>query len=117
MTTLDEIRAEIVARRDEAQSDIDDAVAARERANIELEAHDRAVALFAPPPEPKRAERRDIASLVLDALTDEWQTVAEIAKATGCAPSRVLPALMRLGVTKAVNNMVGEYKRGTGELL
>jgi hypothetical protein len=96
MSALDDIRAEIVARRDQALRMIELAKAGLADADLELLAHDRAVALFDAPPKPERAKRRDIAELVLAALTDEWQTIAQLAKATGCAPSRVEPALKRI---------------------
>jgi hypothetical protein len=68
----------------------------------ELEAHDRAVAAMPAvangAAKPGRAPRRDIAALVREALTDTPQTVAQIAEKVGVAPSRVLPALERLGL-------------------
>lgn len=91
MTTLDEIRADIVAREHKARRDL-------AAADVELLAHDRAVkamgdlAPAAPQPKP-RAQRRNIAELVLDHLTAEPQTVAEIASATGIAPHQVLDRL------------------------
>ncbi len=108
MGVLDDIRTEIVARRDAAMRTVE-----REQRTVdcmvaELEAHDRVVALFDQQSEPQRAECRDIAAFVLNALTDEWQTVAQLAKATGCAPSRILPALYRLG-------FVAQEQSGTGK--
>jgi hypothetical protein len=49
----------------------------------------------AAPPAPVRKERRDIAALVLGALTDQPQTVAQIAHAIGVQPGRVETALRK----------------------
>jgi hypothetical protein len=97
--SLNDIRKEIERQRDRAmyevkraQNEVDCMVAA-------LEAHDRAVAAMngAAQPAPARKERRDIAALVLDALTDQPQTAAQIAHAIGVQPSRVTAALIRVG--------------------
>ena len=100
--TLDQIRAEIVARLDRERDAVGacdaaslDAHRRLDLASAELAAHDRAVALFAPPPTPEPAKRRDIAALVREALTDDWQTIAQIAEKTGLPPSRLLRVLDR----------------------
>jgi hypothetical protein len=117
MTDLEAIRAEIVTRRDHWKEEARAAIDLMKQANSELTAHDRAVALFDPgPAQPKRerAARRDIAALVLDALSDDWQTTEQLAKAIGCPPSRVEPALKRLGYA-AIMGASGAWKR-SGEV-
>jgi hypothetical protein len=98
MTALDDIRDSIVTRMECLRGQI-------AMAEAELEAHDRAVAAMPVPngSASARAPRRDIAALVREALTDEPQTVAQIAEKTGCFPSRVLPALKRLGADARVD--------------
>ena len=91
--TLDQIREDIVARRDRAQRLIDREVGERDQAEAELIAHDRAVALFVQPGPPAR---RNIAALVLARLTGEPQTVEQLAKAIGVGPRQVGKALVRL---------------------
>ena len=110
MSKLDDIRAEIQQRIaalrpivERKQRDLDCAVA-------ELEAHDRAVALFVAPE--GRAPKRDIGKLVLDALADKPQTVAQIAEAIEVAPSRVLHTLERLGgKVRSADGSVGVWVR------
>lgn len=94
MNTLDKIRAEIVARFEAANLDCRNAAIARDIAAAELALLDRVDAPSAPAaPEP--AKRRDIAALVREALTDDWQTIAQIAEKTGLPPSRLLRVLDR----------------------
>jgi hypothetical protein len=110
MTALDDIRAEIV-NREQAMHDrriLAEAALAEALRNIrvaetELMAHDRAVSLFGAREEaPKRAPRRDLAALVLAALTDEWQTVSQLTAAIPfTTPSRVQKVLKRLNPAKA----------------
>jgi hypothetical protein len=103
MTTLDEIRTEIIARIARAANESRIADQNHALARAELEAHDRAVSQFAAREEaPKRAPRRDIAALVLAALTDEWQTVSQLTAAIPfTTPSRVQEVLKRLDPAKA----------------
>ncbi len=106
MSKLDDIRAEIVRRRDGAMITSRTADQEVALANAELEAHDRAVALFPfdlPQEEerPARAPRRDIGKLVTDALTDEPQHISKIATAIGVAPSRVRHVLERSAHARA----------------
>jgi hypothetical protein len=97
--TLDQIRDDILTRRDAAQDRIDSALAERNIAVSELVAHDRAVAAMGngAAANPARAPRRDIGALVREALTDQPQAVAQIAEKVGVPPSRVEPALAKVG--------------------
>jgi hypothetical protein len=99
--TLDEIRAGILARHTEWEDKARFASGQLAMIEAELLAHDRAVTAM---PEaangnakPGRAARRDIAALVRAALTDEPQTVAQIAEKTAVVPGRVVVALKRIG--------------------
>ena len=83
----------------------------------ELDAHDRAVALFVEPPKAKRSARRDVARLVVEALTDEPQHISEIAFAIRVASSRVLHTLHTLehtGHARRAKGGVG-WVRGNGD--
>ena len=96
MSTLDDIRADIVKRRDEAQAEIDSFMRIRDMADAALAAHDRAVATMDNGAEAamERAERRDIAALVYDDLKlDEPRAVSQIAESIKVAPSRVAHVL------------------------
>lgn len=99
MTELDDIRAEIVWRRDSAQEIIKRAAGERDLAAAELLAHDRAVALFnsAGSAASPATLRRDIVALVLASLDDEPKTVEAIALEISGRPSQVRGALVRLG--------------------
>ena len=115
MSKLDDIRAEIVSRRDKAHEASRFAQQDVVLANAELEAHDRAVALFAAPEEkPARAARRDIDKLVVDALTDEPQSAGKIAAAIEVAPSRVLHTLERTAHARRAEESDG-WVRGDGD--
>jgi hypothetical protein len=104
MGTLDEIRAEIVARRDLAQTEIDRYQADLRTIMAELAAHDRAADAvrqpelpFANPAPPTRAPRRDIAALVLDALDiEDRQMPLQIATRVNAQLRQVGAALARL---------------------
>jgi hypothetical protein len=100
MTTLDDVRAEIVARRKRMQQIIQDATSDRDCADAELAAHDRAVALCGDGmvSRPARAPRRHIGAMVYNALTDEPQSIEAIGKKIGAPPSVVKITLRRLAV-------------------
>lgn len=104
--SLDDIRKEIEIRRDRWAVESRIADQNHALAIAELQAFDRAVAAMERADRtldgtPARKERRDIAALVLAALTDEPQTVVQIAHAIGVQPSRVLTALAQRGYGKA----------------
>jgi hypothetical protein len=106
--SLGNIRAEIVARLEQAEMAVTTCDAAAldahrrlDLATTALAAHDRAVAAMnsaAQPAPVVRKERRDIAALVLGALTDQPQTVTQIAHAIGVQPGRVEVAVAKVGV-------------------
>lgn len=108
---LDDIRADIVARRDKAMRIIEREQRCMDCAVAELEAHDRAVALFRPEPaEP--VSRRDISALVLARLTDQPQTAEQLAKAIGAKPRQVTKALQRLYPERADDEADGWVRVG-----
>jgi len=115
MQTLDDIRAEIVVRRDRWATESRVADQNHALAIAELEAHDRAVAAMLPngaaQPAPARKERRDIAALVLAALTDQPQTADLIAHAIGVQTGRVEAALDRLAARHEAFEGEGEVWR------
>lgn len=97
--TLDKIRAEIVYALSLARENLADSDRRVRCIEAELSSHDRAVAAMNAAPHTALAARepcRDVAVLVLDALTDEWQTAAEIGEAIGVARERVDATLSRL---------------------
>lgn len=117
MTELDAIRAEIEKRWDMW---IVQARAAEQNAALahaELEAHDRAVAAMNGATEPARKERRDIAALVLDALTGQPQTPEEIAAAIDARPGQVRAALDRLQDRNKVHVLDDRYSQFVGGIL
>ena len=116
MTALEDVRTEIVSRRDEMAERAEtarEALAAAcygvDLAEAELVAHDRAAALFTTPPEPPR--RRNIADLVLERLSDEPATVEQLAEAIGAHLGHVSMALVRLGPATAVYDHPAGWRR------
>jgi hypothetical protein len=97
MTSLDDIRASILHHRDQALRELERSQRTVDCMVAELEAHDRAVAAMGSgAAKPARAPRRDIGALVREALTDQPQTLAQIAEKVGVPPSRALPALEKI---------------------
>jgi hypothetical protein len=114
MSKLDDIRAEIVNRIEAAKMVVAEGQRTLDLACRELDAHDRAVALFVEPPKAKRSARRDVARLVVEALTDEPQHISKIAAAVGIAPSRVLHTLERTAHARRAEGTDG-WVRGDGD--
>lgn len=108
--TLDDIRAEIEVRHNEAQRwlraaehELDKAGRALGLVAVELLAHDRAAEALngTVGGAPARQPRRDIAALVRDALAGAPQTVEAIAEKIDVRPSQVRAAIERLAAEDA----------------
>lgn len=114
MSALDSLRDQILARRADAHHRWQIAEQDVAIASAELDAHDRAVSLFAPQTAPpkKRAARRDFAELVLAALTDEPQSIGQLAAKTEIVPRRVLRALQQLGPRSVWHSGTDMWVRG-----